>query len=506
VVLYPARSRFIVRNGSINAILAIRCAGRWRCVLRRRGCIPKYQPGLFWVIQLRDASISLMRGPAATNANQKVRDPSRRGVRVRQNDGLESLIGELSTAMTRAPAHAVDHEIETWLGKICLALDLDRSAVYERDGPDQPVNTTHTWVRANFPPFPRDYDPEKLFKTTADWVMAGNQFTFSRPSDSSDELGDARLFVERYGPKASAVLPMWAGNRVIGAASFGKFRSAREWPPELLEHLGLAVRLFGSAIERKQAEASSREARTELRIASRRNMMSELVASLAHEINQPLAAILSNLGGLGRLLSLKNPDTAMALAAVNNAIEDTKRAAEIIRRVRAMLKGHAEHKIAVGVGALVAEVVKLIASEAALRQISVRIEASPSVPRVIGDPIQLQQCVLNLLMNALEAITETKSHQREVTIKITLEKAGWVGVSVCDTGAGIDPAVAHRLFQPFATTKNQGMGLGLLVTRSIVENHGGRIWSTPNPDSGTTFTFTLPVAERKRANPSRRAR
>ena len=410
---------------------------------------------------------------------------------------FESLVGELSTAMTRAEADAVDTEVETWLGKICRALDLDRSAVYERDAPGRPVRTTHTWVRANFPPFPRDYDPEKLFKTTADWVMAGNQFTFSRPSDIPDKLRDARLFVERYGPKASSVLPMWAGNQVIGAASFGKFRAAREWPPELLEHLALAVRLFGSAIERKQAEATLQTARAELRTASRRNMMSELVASLSHEINQPLSAILSNLGGLARMLSQQNPEIRMALAAVNNAIADTKRAAEIVRRVRFMFKATAEHKTAIGIGALVAEVVRLITSEAAMRKISIRSEVSPSVQRVLGDRVQLQQCLMNLLLNAFDAIATAKSDQRVVTIRVTPEKEGWISVSVCDTGAGIDPAVYHRLFEPFVTTKSKGMGLGLLVVRSIVDKHGGRIWSTPNPDRGTTFSFTLPVAERK---------
>ena len=117
-------------------------------------------------------------------------------------------------------------EIESWLGKICQALDLDRSAVYERDAPGEPVRTTHTWRRANFPPFPRNYDPGKLIQKTTNWVMAGNQLTFSRPSNIPAELEDARRFVERYGPKASAVIPMWAGGKVIGAASFGKFRSS----------------------------------------------------------------------------------------------------------------------------------------------------------------------------------------------------------------------------------------------------------------------------------------
>ena len=423
----------------------------------------------------------------------------------RETKRFESLVAQLSAAMARVPADAVDREIGSWLGKICQALDLDRSAVYERNTPSDPVRATHTWLRQNFPPFPRRYDPEKLFQETTKWVFEGNQFTFARPIDIPEQLADLRRAVERYGPKASAVIPMWAGGRVIGAASFGKFRSARDWPPELLDHLALAVRLFGCAIERKQSEIAIRAVQTELRVATRRNLMSELVASLSHEINQPLGAILSNLGGVARLLAQGNPQPAMALEAVNSAIEDTKRTAEIVRRIRFMFKRHGEHKTAVGISALIGEVVKLTAGEAAVRKISVQTQISSSVQRVIGDTIQLQQCMLNLLMNAFDSIVEANSDSRGVTIKVAPEKAGWVGVSVRDSGKGIDPAVANRLFEPFVTTKSEGMGLGLLVTRSIVEGHGGRIWSSPNPDRGATFTFTLPVAERKQASTSKRA-
>ena len=354
----------------------------------------------------------------------------------REVERFESLVGELSAAMARVPADEVDREIEPWLGKICQALDLDRSAVYERDSPDQPVRATHTWVRPNFPPFPRNYDPEKLIQRSTQLVMSGKMLVFARPSDIPAENQDTRRFVEKYGPKASAAIPMWAGGRVIGAASFGKFRSPRKWPPELLDHLALAVRLFGSAIERKQSEIAIRAVRTELRVASRRNVMSELVASLSHEINQPLGAILSNLGGVARLLTQGNPEPAMALEAVNSAIEDTKRTAEIVRRIRSMFKNQVEHKAAIGIGGLIGEVVKLTAGEASVRKIAVQVEVSPPGQRVIGDSIQLQQCVLNLVMNAFDAITEARSARRDVVIKVAPEKIGWAGVSICDSGGG----------------------------------------------------------------------
>lgn len=439
-----------------------------------------------------------MRRPAAKEAARTVRDRVPRGVRPRESTRFEALVAELSEAMALAPSHAVDLAVETWLVKICGTLGLDRGAIYERDAPGTPVRVSHTWVGANVPPFPRNYNPETLFKKHTDWVMAGNQYFFSHLSEIPDEWGGVKRFVQRYGPTASATLPMYAGGRIIGAASFGKIGSPRAWSPELIERLALAVRLVGSAIERKQSEASLQQARAELRLAARRSMMGELVGSLAHELNQPLGAILSTLGGLARLLSKGNPEPAMALTAVSDAIEDTKRAGEIVRRVRAMFKGDETRKSAIGIGVLVAEVVKLIESEAAVRGIAVRTEVSTSEPRIFGDRVQLQQCVLNLLMNAFEAIAEAKSDRREVAIKVAPEKTGWVSLSVSDTGAGVDPSVAHRLFEPFVTTKSKGMGLGLLVTRSIVETHGGKIWATPNPDRGATFTFTLPLAKRKR--------
>jgi signal transduction histidine kinase len=443
--------------------------------------------------------------PASKTTTLSIRDsatsnPSAR----RETERFESLVGELSAAMAQAAADGVDREIETWLGKICVALGLDRSAIYERDSPGLSVRTSHIWLRPNFPAFPRNYDPERFFKTTTDWVMAGNNFIFSHPSEIPVEVGDLRRFVERYGPKASAAFPMRAGNEVIGAATFGRFRSPRQWNPKLLEHLALVVRLFGAAIERKQAEVAMRAARDELALAQRRSMMGELVASLTHEVNQPLAAILGNLGGLSRLIAQGNPDPALAARAISNATEDAKRAGEIVRRFRAMFRGDGSRKASIDIGALVSEVVRLIESEAALRKVRIQIRKPPSAIPVFGDRILIQQCILNLLMNAFDAVAKVESEQPKVTIEIAPEKQGWVPVSVHDLGPGIHPSIAGRLFEPFVTTKPNGMGLGLLVTRSIVEDHGGKIMARPNPAGGSIFTFTLPAAKKNALTSARR--
>ncbi|HJU11496.1 MAG TPA: ATP-binding protein [Candidatus Binataceae bacterium] len=433
--------------------------------------------------------------------------PARRNVatRIRRESDIEqfgSLVDELSASMAQASANSVDGEIQNWLATICGALELDRSALYERDGPGQPVRTTHTWLREGFPPFPRKYDPETLFKRTTDWVMAGNQLVFSHVDEIPLHLADAKRFVIRHGPKASAIFPMIASGRVIGAASFGRFRAAREWHPRLLERLSLVVRIFGAAIERKQAVTAARAAAAELAVAQRRSIAGELVGSLAHELNQPLTAILSNLEGLARLLSREDSEPALVLRVVRNAIQDTKRAGQIVRQVRAMFRSGAIRKAALDVTSVIKEVVELVENEAAVRQIMVRIDDLANTPRALADRVQIQQCVMNLVMNALDAISRTTSGPREVSISTEAESTGWVAVRIRDTGDGVAPAIAKRLFEPFTTTKPEGMGLGLLVTRSIIESHGGRIWFTPNTERGATFTFTLPVVREARISKS----
>jgi signal transduction histidine kinase len=439
--------------------------------------------------------------PSATGGkvSQAIGHRSSTSRRRESDDDLASLLGRLSTAMLRAPAHATDREIEIWLGRVCQALDVDRAGVFERKDSKSPMEMTHTWVRAPYPPDPPQVIADSAFRSIVNKVMAGESFNYSYASDLPPEMDDLKAWVLEHGPKAGAAVPLRSEDGVFGMVTFGKFRASRDWPSELLRRLAVVAEVFGNAIERRRTEVRLQAVQTELIVASRRNMMSELVGSLAHEINQPLGAILSNLVGLTRLLAQNNPDLPVALAAANNAIEDTKRAGEIVRRIRSMFKAPVEAKNAIDLHALIAEVVDMLTGEATIRDVSIHIVPTSSAQRVFGDRIQLQQCMMNLLLNAFDAITMARSDRREVTIKVDPQKRGWASVSVSDTGTGIDPSIADRLFQAFATTKSNGMGLGLLVTRTVVEAQGGKIWASPNPDCGTTFTFTLPLAKSKRS-------
>jgi signal transduction histidine kinase len=396
--------------------------------------------------------------------------------------------------MARVSADEIDREIKEWLRKIVLTLEVDRGTFWEPSASDGGFVGTYWWARPGVPGLPRKMISMKISPWATKEVLAGKTVVYSNPKELPKEEVKLRRFLKSHGPKAQVMLPLQIGGVVLGALTFGKFRAPRYWSQSEVQRLRIVGQIVASALDRKRAVLQSRKLQEQLAAASRWSTMGELTASIAHELNQPLAAILSGLGGLARLLSQGNPKPAVTSAAVRNAIEDTKRAGEIVRRLRSMFRGDETHKVAIDISPLAKEVVNLVGSEAASREITVRVVDSPALPRVIGDSIQIQQCVLNLLMNALDATAQNESGPREVTIKIAPENSGWIGVSVSDTGLGVDPSVANRMFEPFVTTKTRGMGLGLLVTRSIVEGHGGRIWFTPNPGGGSTFTFTLPVA------------
>ena len=249
---------------------------------------------------------------------------------------------------------------------------------------------------------------------------------------------------------------------------------------------------IGQFIERKRAEEAFRTAQIELAHVTRVATLGEMTASIAHEINQPLGALVNNAGACLGWLDAENLEEARNSVAL--VMDDAQRASEIITRIRALVKKAPPQKDWLDINQIIREVIALAQSEVQRNHIALETQLSDDMPLVFADRIQLQQVMLNLMMNAIEAMTQVTG-PRELLISSGADGPKGVVVVVRDSGAGLDSKSLERLFEPFYTTKPQGMGMGLAICRSIIEAHGGRLWATSNRDRGASFHFSLPTGE-----------
>jgi len=220
-----------------------------------------------------------------------------------------------------------------------------------------------------------------------------------------------------------------------------------------------------------------------------------LTASLAHELNQPLAAILSNAQAAGRFLGGESPDLVQVRECLTDIVADDKRAAEVINRLRGLLKKGEYQPSLADLNEVISEAMRLVRNNALLRQVSVKFEPLPGLPPVLGDRIQLYQVVLNLIMNGLDAVAERSPGDRWVLVRTAKADGGGVELTVEDSGKGIAESEIARLFEPFFSTKRDGLGMGLSISRSIVQAHRGKIWAENAVEGGAIFRCVLPVAQ-----------
>jgi C4-dicarboxylate-specific signal transduction histidine kinase len=258
--------------------------------------------------------------------------------------------------------------------------------------------------------------------------------------------------------------------------------------------------LFNDITERKRAEAEARdserryrEAQAELAHVTRVTTLGELTASIAHEVNQPLAGVAANAEAGLRWLRRGTPDVDAACRSLEWIIDDGNRASEVIRRVRSLANKTGVERFPLDVNDVAREVIALVQRELTSHRVSLRMELAPALPIILADRVQLQQVIINLVMNGIEAMQSVTDRPRELVIRSHQDETQQVLISVTDCGVGISTENADRLFNPFFTTKSSGMGMGLSICRSIIEAHGGRLWATANIPHGATFQFTLPV-------------
>jgi PAS domain S-box-containing protein len=249
--------------------------------------------------------------------------------------------------------------------------------------------------------------------------------------------------------------------------------------------------------ERKRAEEALQKVQTELAHVTRVMTLGELTASIAHEVNQPLAAIVTNGNATLRWLGGATPNFAEARLAVERIIKDSYRASAVISRIRSLVKKAPPRNDLVDLNELIVEVFSLAQSEARRNHVSLKRQLKHDLPQIHGDRVQLQQVILNLIINGLEAIAKGKNGARELSVSSNHDETDNVVITVSDSGDGLDAANLDRVFDAFFTTKPDGMGMGLAISRTIIESHGGRLWATPNSPRGAVFQFTLPTnAER----------
>jgi C4-dicarboxylate-specific signal transduction histidine kinase len=303
------------------------------------------------------------------------------------------------------------------------------------------------------------------------------------------------LYTLRLGPKPFSFLVVFGFLAVLTSWMSSKRRRAEAGLRQARDEL--ETRVQERTRELRQANDTLREREAELTHVTRVMTLGELTASIAHEINQPLAAIVTNGNACLRWLDSATPNFSEARQAVQRIIKDSYRASEVIARIRTLVKKAPPRNDLVDLNEVIVEVLALAQSETRRHRVSLKQQLANDLPRVRGDRVQLQQVILNLIINGLEAIAKSKDATRELTISSGVDDSNNVIVAVKDSGEGLDAANLERVFDAFYTTKAEGMGMGLAISRTIIESHGGRLWATPNSPKGAVFQFTLSTATEK---------
>jgi PAS domain S-box-containing protein len=267
---------------------------------------------------------------------------------------------------------------------------------------------------------------------------------------------------------------------------------------QAFEHASGELEFVGAVTdvtERTRAEEALRQAQADLAHVDRVSTMGELTASLAHELNQPIAAAVTNANACLRWLGRDQPDLEQARAAATRIVENGKLAGELITRIRSQFKKDTLKRERVDVNEIIPEMIALLRGEAMRYKISVRTELAPDLPQIMGDRVQLQQVTMNLIVNSIDAMKEIDG-KREMAIKSQRTENDQLLVSVSDNGIGLPPQQAKQIFDAFFTTKPHGTGMGLRISQSIIQSHGGRLWAADNSPRGATFQFTLPMPQK----------
>ena len=396
---------------------------------------------------------------------------------------LEQLLTALSVAFSRLSAVDFDRGIQRGLHQVVAFLGVDGGSLIEfsRDG-----RTARSWAI-------EEWMDVGEFPWMTSRLRRGDVVSFSELAELPDDAAVDRRSYLAHRIKPQVAVPLQVGGAVVGGLVFGAVGAERAESKELIRQLQLIGEVFANALSRKQGELEAQRLRQDLAHIGRVSAMGELTASLAHELSQPLTAILNNAEAVQCLLAGDAVNLELVREALDDIVADDKRAGDVIRRLRVLLKKGDLEFAWLDANEMVSEVAWLVRSDAVGRNVGMRLDLAPDLPDVRGDRVQLQQVVLNLVLNGFDAMREPGAGDRTLVIRTASDSAAAVGISIQDSGSGFDETDNDRMFQPLYTTKAEGLGMGLAIARTIVGAHGGRLWAANNVDQGATFHFTLPV-------------
>lgn len=396
---------------------------------------------------------------------------------------FEQLLSSLAAAFSHLSAADFDPAVHRGLRQVVDFLGVDRGSLVEftRDGTATRSWAVEEWMEVG--EFP--------------WMTArlrrGEVINVSQLEELPDEATVDRQNYLLHRVKPQVAVPLLVSGIVVGGLVFSTVGAERAKSPELLQQLHLLGEVFANALSRKQGELEAQRLRQELTHIGRVSALGELTASLAHELSQPLTAILSNAQAAQRLIAADVVDLESVREILSEIVTDDKRAAAVINGLRALIKKGELELVPLDLNEIVAEVAWLLRSDTIMRHVSMSLDLAPRLPKVRGDRVQLQQVVLNLVLNGLEAMREPHAGARTLVIRTARDGVATLRVTVEDSGPGIaDKDLAH-IFEPLYTTKTKGLGMGLAIVRTIVTAHDGAVGVENIPPGGARFHFTLPV-------------
>ncbi|WAS94577.1 AAA family ATPase [Nannocystis punicea] len=415
-----------------------------------------------------------------------------------------TLRSSISSRLAASPTDRLDAEIDKALAEVGSFFEVDSIFIFWFSHSGAAAVSTHTWARSGvaLPP-----NTTAVFPESVDEMRRGEDVPVHDVKRMPEHKREERRALEAMGIKSVIAIPLAVGGVTSASLNLACTSRYMHWSDQVRQRLRMLGEVFANALAQRRAEldlerseSALHRAQTDLAHVTRVTTLGELAASIAHEINQPLTAIIAEAAACTNWLSAPQPKLDNVRESLAAIASESSRAGEILRRIRALLSRSSIETNPCDLTAVVHAVLPVVRRQLLQAEVVLETALQPSLPGVVGDPVQLQQVVLNLILNANEASRDVEPGRRRITVRTFVEwgdAEASVVVEVEDCGVGIGGADLANMFQPFFTTKAHGLGMGLAISRSIIERHGGRLWARPNPSGvGATFGFSLTAISR----------